>query len=552
VSPRAIARLLLAWAAATLVLAVGACAHFSVRRSGVARGPRIASVWKAGALVARSERGEADPAIVAAVAAGGTLVVEEVIDEGPLLELDPLLRAMSVVPTRDGVVVDFQGKRTWVTPEELMARQLWDRAQPLSGLDVGIGLDLDRALGIAAGHLGEPSIIVRSEATIRRFSSRRVTPPPTSERPPPASIDAAMLRRSALEGARYLARQVGADGRFRYEVDAITDREVPGYSWPRHAGATLLLAQVAGRTRDPAVLDAAKRAAALMRGAALGRCGPHVCVGEGDLVDLGSTAIGVIAMTELVERDVAPELASELPKLTEFLRAMQRPDGEMLHYWVRSHDAPGPWHVAYYTGEAALALSRAARVTGDARDLQASARALDALVHRTFRFFGDRYWWAEEHWTCQAMADLWTRAPSRDALEFCLRWMEYNRALEYRDGETLFDAPGGYGMGTFVLPRFTAVGSRNEAGAATLRVAIAASVDRSARDALDAQLRRGFSLLLGAQFSPGATHLFAHPDAVRGAFPASPVDWRLRIDYPQHAGSGMLTYADLLDGVPLR
>jgi hypothetical protein len=40
-------------------------------------------------------------------------------------------------------------------------------------------------------------------------------------------------------------------------------------------------------------------------------------------------------------------------------------------------------------------------------------------------------------------------------------------------------------------------------------------------------------------------HLFADPVAVRGAVPGSPVDWQLRIDYAQHAGSMMVRWLEL-------
>jgi hypothetical protein len=37
--------------------------------------------------------------------------------------------------------------------------------------------------------------------------------------------------------------------------------------------------------------------------------------------------------------------------------------------------------------------------------------------------------------------------------------------------------------------------------------------------------------------------LFADPAAVYGALPGSAVDWQLRIDFAQHAGSAMLRAA---------
>jgi hypothetical protein len=42
------------------------------------------------------------------------------------------------------------------------------------------------------------------------------------------------------------------------------------------------------------------------------------------------------------------------------------------------------------------------------------------------------------------------------------------------------------------------------------------------------------------QLRPGLVHLFADPASVQGGLPGSSVDWQLRIDYAQHAGSAMI------------
>jgi hypothetical protein len=62
---------------------------------------------------------------------------------------------------------------------------------------------------------------------------------------------------------------------------------------------------------------------------------------------------------------------------------------------------------------------------------------------------------------------------------------------------------------------------------------------------LRSQSRRALALLIRHQFLPGAAHLFADPGAVEGAMPGSEVDWQLRIDYAQHAGSAMVRWLEL-------
>jgi hypothetical protein len=151
------------------------------------------------------------------------------------------------------------------------------------------------------------------------------------------------------------------------------------------------------------------------------------------------------------------------------------------------------------------------------------------------------------------MADLWVYAKNDEALDFCLRWQTYNRRLQYREGETPYDAAGAIGVGSFTTPRLTPVASRCEAGVATLDVLLREHL--SARDFvaqdLDLQQRRALALLVRRQLRPGPVAILANPESVYGAMPGSEVDLALRIDYAQHAGSAMLRWVDLeaSDGV---
>jgi hypothetical protein len=272
---------------------------------------------------------------------------------------------------------------------------------------------------------------------------------------------------------------------------------------------------------------------------------------------VGSSALALVAFAEIVRSGADPTYSGPVAALAAFLRAQQRPDGELMHYFDRRRGQPRDVQVMYYTGEAALGLARAHRVTGDARDLDAAKRALGHLAGAGWSFFGSRYYYGEEHWTCQATADLWDRAPNEDALTFCLRWHEFQRRLQYLDGDSPYDAEGAFGVGPVSSPRVTPASSRGEAAVAALDVLLREKRDgRPTHHAddiplLDVQLRRAVSFVLRHQMVPGnvtsAPHLFARPDEVRGAFPGSAVDWQLRIDYVQHAGSLLIRWVDTME-----
>jgi hypothetical protein len=364
----------------------------------------------------------------------------------------------------------------------------------------------------------------------------------------PEEVTPATLRAAALAAAQFLARGVSPEGRFRYTIDAPTDRTLPGYDWPRHAGAAFFLAQATELTSDATLRGAALRAARYLRDKATVDCGDAKCVGADALVDLGSSALAVIAMTEVARTGLDPSFRIPVAQLSKFLRAQQRPDGEFKHLFDRRTGQAIDIQGLYYSGEATLALARAYALTGDPADLDAAKRGLANLVGPAWSFFGDRYYFGEEHWTCQAMSDLWPRAPDPKALDFCERWRAYDGKMMYGPGEMALDADGAFGVGPLVTPRLTPVGSRTEAGVATLDAMIRSNADPARREVLASQLHRSFALLMREQLRPGLSYLFANPADVYGAMPGSAVDWQLRIDFAQHSGSAMIRAAALWAG----
>jgi hypothetical protein len=557
VTVRTATRLLIAWAVAT----VGACllVHRAFALPVDESHPTavVASVWAGGALVARAvlaHDGDPDAKVDAALATHteATLVHESIVAQGPVVTRPELALVFSFVPGRDGVAATLDGRTVYVTPDELLARQAYDHGLALEGIQLSVGLDVATTLAMVADRLDVPVREVLARASLSRIRVvRRVLagakPAPAQASATAASLDPDMALHAALGAARYLARSTDSEGRFRYLVEAPTNRLMPGYDWPRHAGATYFLAEAAAASADPDLSFAALRAAARLRDHALVRCGALRCIGDDAVVDVGSTALAIIAFVEIARTGLDPAYALLVPDLAAFLRSQQRADGELMHEYDRAAGRPIDVQLLYFTGEAALALSRAHALLGDPRDLDAATRALHHLVRGAWSFFGSRYYWGEEHWTCQATDDLWDRAPSQEALDFCLGWAAYNRELMYGAGDTPLDVDGAYGVGPFVTPRLTPVGSRSEATVATLDAARKAGRPREVLEALEAQLRRSLALLLRHQLALSTAgfprYLMADPEAVDGAMPGSEVDWTVRIDYSQHAGNALLRWA---------
>ncbi len=560
-------RALSAWLLATFAACVLVQAHFALR--AVEGAPVVATIWDAGKVVARAgdtlgAAGAPDAALDSALAAhpGAARVDEVVLAEGPVPAWPPLALSLSFVPGHDGLAASLDGHTAFVTADELLAWQAYDHGLSLPALQLSFGLDIELALALLGERLHVTPAALKDHGTLRRVRMQRsslLVAAAASPQPHELSADDALG--GAVAAARYLTRGVDVHGRFRYLVDAPGDRILPGYDWARHGGSATFLARVAALTGDGDLADAARRAARLLRDEAIDDCGVARCVAEGGVGDVSATALALLAFIELARTGLDPDAATLVPPLAAFLRGQQRQDGELMHRYDRAARAPVDVQLLYATGEAALALARTYVLLGDPRDLEASRRAVDHLVHRAWTFPGSQYYRSEEHWTCLAVDALSAAAPSvvarpdaladpllRDALDFCLGWLAYSRTLMYGPGDTAFDADGAYGFGPVITPRLTAAGSRTEAVVATLDAARRAG--RAPRDLapLDSQARRSLALLLRHQLGRGRAarpELLARPSSVEGAFPGSEVDWALRIDYAQHAGSALLSWSCL-------
>jgi hypothetical protein len=472
----------------------------------------------------------------------GTRTVEEIIDASPVLSTHPVLFGASFVAAEDGIEAQYGDKTAYATVDDLIAWKAYDRAIVIGPIRLQLGVDPDIVLNGFARELDVPRQSLLDYGAFRRLTMRRSIPPE-----PEGKVTVDTLRDSAVSAGRYLAGAVHQDGTYRYEVNAITNEDSEGYNWPRHSGATWFLAESAIYSREPLQIDAVQRAAKRLAEGALVDCGEHRCIAEGERADLGSSALGLLALVEIVEGGLMPELMPVIRQLTEFIRSQQRPDGEFKHFYDREKREPIDQQVLYYTGEASFALGRAARLTKDPRDLDAAKRSLERLVDFPPWYLAWHYFWGAEHWTCHAMGELWERAPNPKAMSFCLEWQESvrNMAIWQREASPGYD--GATSAGPFVPPAFVGTATRMEAAVSTLRAARLADVSPAEVERLEAGIRQSLSFLLRYQLNPGPTHLMPQPALMRGAFASTPTDFKVRIDYPQHAGTAIIKYLKLLE-----
>ena len=511
----------------------------------------VTSTWRRGELVARvSSRGDAEGA---ARALSLDTVREVVVAEGPV-SAEPHLLALGVLPGRDGVRARLDGREAIVTVDDLLRASAYEHAYADPHTGIGFGTDPQLVLALLAERLGATVPEVRARAELTRLRFRRDVAPERA-RPAPTSaseLTPALARRAVLDLALHLARLVDMRGYYRYLVRAVTNETDGSYSWPRHAGATFFLSQAAGLTREPTIVAAAQRAAALLRDGVFADCGANRCVALEPVAEVGSSALTILAFAALDESGFDTGYRASIASLARFLRDQQRPDGEFQHFYDRRARAPIDQQVLYYSGEATLALTKAYELNHDPEDLAAATRGA-ARLGRSWEFFGSQYYFGEEHWTCQAAAELALVSPERardaadrrSALSLCVRWHRYTRALQYGPGETPFDAEGAFGVGPLMPPRVTAAASRAEAAGALIAALRRTAPDHPDLPALEDELRRALAFILRRRIGRDVEHLFVSPEDAVGRLPGADVDWQLRIDYEQHAGSALVRWIAL-------
>jgi hypothetical protein len=549
---RTLKRLLAGWAIFLVVLLIGMQTYVS---HGTPKQEwSVRTYWRDGKRVEREITHEAAKEI--RPKPNATFAEEIVVGESPLFTTS-LLFDVGLVPGLDGVRADIDGKTAFATVDDLMSAQAYDRGHVWAEASFGWGVSRPVVFAVLAEQLDVPAHEVEARAKLTRVRMKRglVEKKPIGGgvlQPRPEHVEAKdltpeLVRDGMREAAFHLARAVDSQGRFSYLINAPNNQTLSGYNWPRHSGTTFFLAQAAGILDDSYVRYAALRAASRLRDEMMRPCGKHRCITEEQPVaDLGSSALALIAFTEIARTGADAGYRATIKELAEFLRSQQRPDGEFMHFYNRAESVPIDRQSLYYSGEATLALARAHEVNGEAKDLESAKAALSHLSGEGWSFFGSRYYFSEEHWTCQAVSELWARAPDPKALEFCSRWHQFQRRLQYSPADSPFDADGAFGFGPLVSPRVTPASSRGEAAGALLSVLLREpSIHRDEIPLVESELNRALAFVLRNQFHPGPTHLFADPVAIRGGLPGSPVDWQLRIDYAQHAGCMMARWLEI-------
>lgn len=371
----------------------------------------------------------------------------------------------------------------------------------------------------AGAFVGADGVVNALEPTGRNAGRRRSGPLT------PAGLDGLIAR-----GSRYLAAQVGGDGRFHYGWHPCFDRPIAAYNALRHASSVYAMLEAWAVTRESVLLAAIHRAlnyltGTLIRSATLADGTPAAFLVEADgEAKLGGGGVCLLALCKHAELTGSSAYRTLLDRLAAGILAMQRPDGGFVH--VLDYPALAvrdPFRIIYYDGEAAFGLMRLYDLTGDARWLRAVERAFD-------HFVAAGHARAHDHWLAYAAAALTRHRPDARWFKFAL-----DNVSDHLD---------------FVEHRITTFPTLLELMMASQQVIARLSddpdhaglLDGFDRERFDRALHARAHYLLNGHFWPELAMFFARPDRIEGSFFIRHHGFRVRIDDVEHYLSGLIAY----------
>jgi hypothetical protein len=522
------------------------------------------SLWRQGELEARvAARGEDMAAAVrsAAVALAttddldesvhrdGRLKVDRVVAVGPVASDWRSILALSVNPGVDGLRRCHMGMCRVLLPDDLMKQQRFGAAPLISGIhELRLGLDTTPVLPQLELDGGELERL-RTESWIEH---RNEALPVLRGNTPGPSGGAVSWRRAAVQAGDFILKQLQPDGRFHYIYDPLTGekRGNSSSSLARHAGTVYSLALLYGHTRENRYRDGAELALDWLAERIPAQCGEarRTCVVQGDVAQVGSTALTVVALLEYQRRTADVRHAELARRLVDFLLFMQRPDGDFHHLFdLNQQRVIENTRQMFASEEAALALVMADEVLGEPGDgqalIRAAERALDYLTGPKYDYFLGRFIYGADHWTCIAAEEAYPRLQARNYLDFCRGYSEFVRRIQYQPGQwSNTDFTGHYGFGALLVPQAPAAAGFTEAIISTYELS-------RHHDAQDSALREQISLALDAltrdQVRDDNAYMMRRPVAARGGIRRSLVEQEIRIDFTQHAASALIRGANV-------
>ncbi|WP_394155931.1 hypothetical protein [Loktanella salsilacus] len=334
-------------------------------------------------------------------------------------------------------------------------------------------------------------------------------------------------------GADYLAKEIHPDGTFNYGWHPSFDRPIQHYNTLRHASSTYALSEAYGLLKSPHLRDGVERSLAYLKAERIitpdGTNGQAYLTDLANEIKLGGNAVAILAICKHAETTGHCGDLQLAVQLGEGIIAMRRDSGDFNHVLhADSLQVKDARRTVYYDGEAAFALMRLYKATGDPHWLNAVRQAVD-------RFIVQDYWTNNDHWLAYCTSELARHDPNPAYIRFGVQNVK--------------------GYLNFIANRITTFPTLLELCCATRLLLQQALTDPTLRPALegldipafvDAMETRAQYLANGVFFPEVAMH-FRNPNRIVGSFFIRHHGFRVRIDDVEHYLSGLIAYRAYLN-----
>ncbi|MDO5297683.1 MAG: hypothetical protein Q4F00_13830 [bacterium] len=236
-------------------------------------------------------------------------------------------------------------------------------------------------------------------------------------------IDKAYAAQIISNASAYLRNQIKPDGTFCYAIQPRINKESKSYNTIRHAGAIWSLCQSYRVNGEASDLKEVQKAIGYLQKQTI-YSAPDACYlysPESNDCHLGGNALAILALTEYMDAAKTDEY-KELCRAygNGILTMMDQKTGEFVHILKKDFSLKQKFSVIYYDGEAAFALARLYKLTGDKKYLEAAQRAADHFIAADYTKHCD-------HWVAYAFNEITKYTDSRpDYYQFALKNITVN------------------------------------------------------------------------------------------------------------------------------
>ena len=405
---------------------------------------------------------------------------------------------------------------------------------------------------------GKRFVELKRRRSSQKSFSRYV--PKTASQRQDKGLSSDVVRNAVDSALSFIRRAQQLDGRFRYSLNPHTGQQERHHiNVPRQAGTTMALCNLNQNQQERQRQSGARTIRRSLRKLAslqakLGSVSAMRDNQVSEVLRIGPSALSLVAFLRCLDY-AKDDYESLILGLGRFLLHLQKDDGSFYVAYdekrkTRNTDPPswfGPGQTML-----ALVLLEEALPKMKAHEAKKLHPKVHAALSKSMDHYGNSYWshplasffFLEENWHCLA-ARAALHIHRHDSYErFCINYVSFRDRFQFEaPGSVSTEFLGGFGITNIMTPQTTPAAAHAETLAAAIPIMRARNIPTSA---WETKMRGLISFLLRQQWDETSCIFCKHPRRTIGGFSESIATSAIRIDFVQHAASGIYQGAKVL------